>query len=138
MENASKALIIAGAILISISLITLGVLIFKQASGFSNTDAISEVEKETFNSKFTQYEGTQSGRNIKTIYNKVLVNNMDQDSTDRKVKITSSCGNLEETDTVLPDLNIETGSKYEVTCILGTSGGETGLVQEIKIEKVTK
>ena len=36
MENASKALIIAGAILLSILLISLGIMIFNNASNVAN------------------------------------------------------------------------------------------------------
>ncbi len=59
MENASKALIIAGAILISILLISAGVAIFQSikpmqdaATSTGDTYAI-----QTFNSNFSAYEG---------------------------------------------------------------------------------
>ena len=55
MENASKALIIAGAILLAILLISLGIMIYTQASGVVNNNAMSEVEISSFNKKFTQY-----------------------------------------------------------------------------------
>ena len=53
MENASKALIIAGAILLAILIISLGILIYNQASGVVNNNAMSEVETQNFNQKFT-------------------------------------------------------------------------------------
>ena len=49
MENASKALIIAGAILLAILIISLGILIYKQASGVVNNNAMSEVDISTYN-----------------------------------------------------------------------------------------
>ena len=59
MENASKALIIAGAILVAILLISIGVIIInainpmtERARGTSETQAIS-----AFNAQFTPYEG---------------------------------------------------------------------------------
>ena len=44
MENASKALIIAGAILLSILIISLGILIFSQAQDTINSINMSEQE----------------------------------------------------------------------------------------------
>ena len=76
MENASKALIIAGAILISILLITLGVMIYRQASGIANSNAMDEVEISTFNSKYTQYEGDKvKGSTVNALLDAVVANN---------------------------------------------------------------
>lgn len=58
MENASKALIIAGAILLSILIISLGIMVYNNAKstvGDANLDAETI---QTFNSKFTMYAGT--------------------------------------------------------------------------------
>ena len=57
MENASKALIIAGAILLSILIISLGIMVYNNAKstvGEANLDAETI---QTFNSKFTMYAG---------------------------------------------------------------------------------
>ena len=61
MENASKALIIAGAILISILLIGVGVMVMNGAQGGIDEaiQSMSAQEKDMFNTKFTQYEGTK-------------------------------------------------------------------------------
>ena len=57
MENASKALIIAGAILLSILLISLGIMVYTNAKGtIGNTNLDSE-EIQTFNTKISQYCG---------------------------------------------------------------------------------
>ena len=69
MENASKALIIAGAILLAILIISLGILIYNQASGVVNNNAMSEVETQNFNQKFTQYEGNSvRGTTVRALY----------------------------------------------------------------------
>ena len=44
MENASKALIIAGAILLSILIIALGIFVFNAAKGAVNTDQLDATE----------------------------------------------------------------------------------------------
>ncbi|MEI3356131.1 MAG: hypothetical protein V8R81_03530 [Clostridia bacterium] len=62
MENASKALIIAGAILLAILIISLGIMIYNQASGVVNNNSMTEVEVTTFNQKFEQYLGDKVKR----------------------------------------------------------------------------
>lgn len=63
MENASKALIIAGAILLSILIIGLGMFIFQQASSTLDDTAskMSQQERNTHNASFTQYKGIRRG-----------------------------------------------------------------------------
>ena len=76
MENASKALIIAGAILISIVLITLGVVILGQGQEVVNSSNIDDTAIQSFNQKFTQYEGTNvSGSRVNALINAVIANN---------------------------------------------------------------
>ena len=61
MENASKALIIAGAILLSILIIGLGMFIYQQAANAMGKINLNEQQVQTINSKFTNYgtEGTK-------------------------------------------------------------------------------
>jgi len=76
MENASKALIIAGAILLSILLISLGILIFSQAQDTINSINMSEQEVMAFNNKFTPYEGDNiRGSQVNALAQAVLTNN---------------------------------------------------------------
>lgn len=65
MENASKALIIAGSILLSILIIALGMYIFSTSSSTSGTEILDETEVQTFNAKFERYKGEQvMGSNV--------------------------------------------------------------------------
>ena len=66
MENASKALIIAGAILISILIIALGVFIYNNAANTVKSADMTEYELQAFNSKFEKYldGGNTSGSPI--------------------------------------------------------------------------
>ncbi len=58
MENASKALILAGAILIAIMLVSLGVLLFNNVGGAAKKAVdMDEQEISNFNSKITPYLG---------------------------------------------------------------------------------
>ncbi len=77
MENASKALIIAGAILISILLIGIGMMIYNSAIKpvTDAGDRMDEMSKNMFNGKFENYEGSQRGSNIKTLISTVITSN---------------------------------------------------------------
>ena len=76
MENASKALIIAGAILLAILIISLGILIFSQAQDTINSVNMSEQEIMAFNNKFTPYEGDSiRGSQVNALAQAVLSNN---------------------------------------------------------------
>jgi hypothetical protein len=84
MENASKALIIAGAILLSILIIALGIYVFNMAKSAVNTDQLSSVEKDTFNQTFTMYEGKQIGSDVKSLLSNVISNaGTNKDSAER-------------------------------------------------------
>ncbi len=76
MENASKALIIAGAILLSILIIAIGIYIFNQANTTitSSMSSMSTQEKDAFNNEFTTYQGKQKGSNVKALLSKLAAN----------------------------------------------------------------
>ena len=135
MENASKALIIAGAILLSILIISLGVMIYNNASGVVKNSSMNQVEIQQFNQQFTQYEGTKvRGATVISMAQAVLANNMSADSDDRRVELTGAI-TMKKTDTTVSTSNIQTGSTYNVTIAYGTSGGNKGLVTKITINK---
>ena len=58
MENASKALIIAGAILLSIIIISLGIIVVNNTRGTINNANLNSEEIQTFNGRFEAYCGT--------------------------------------------------------------------------------
>lgn len=82
MENASKALIIAGAILLSILLISLGIMIFNQAKDVVGGSGMTQVEVQAFNQKFTQYQGTQKGSTIRSMVQEVMAHNNSSEASD--------------------------------------------------------
>lgn len=87
MENASKALIIAGAILISILLISVGVLIMNSTGDTQRSveDQSKAIAIRTFNSQFTPYEGSeQSASQIRAL--KSTVNSSNSTNPDHQVK----------------------------------------------------
>ena len=130
MENASKALIIAGAILLSILIISLGIMIFNSAKEAANTDQLQGVEISSFNEQFTQYEGEKvRGAQINSLISTIRNNNVTNE--DRQVKL------------VFPDAGVDkaigasdsvtkasTGKVYKVSCAMDP---DTGLVNTVTI-----
>ncbi len=57
MENASKALIIAGAILLSILIVSIGMVVFRNAREAMGGSNLSSEQIEAFNGKFTSWIG---------------------------------------------------------------------------------
>ena len=134
MENASKALIIAGAILLAILLITLGILVYNQASGVINSNAMDEVEVQQFNQKFVQYEGDQKGTTIRSLLQAVLANNTSQDSDERRITVDGDFDVATDDTQISAELQkIQTGSTYTVQC----DYNDEGIVDTITIEGET-
>ena len=85
MENASKALIIAGAILLSILIIALGIYVFNMAKNATNTDQLTELEIQQFNAKYTDYEGERLGSMVANLLENVMANCSDNAEADERL-----------------------------------------------------
>ena len=73
MENASKALIIAGAILLSILIISLGIVVVTNTRSTIDKANVNQTEVETFNSKITAYVGTgKTSQDVRNVCSTVL------------------------------------------------------------------
>lgn len=146
MENASKALIIAGAILISIVLITLGVVILGQGQEVVNSSNIDDAAIQSFNQKFTQYEGTNvTGSRVNALINAVTANNTValRDGEENKlitivdstggdlgtITATTAVGTI--TGTAKTSKKAQTGKTYTVT----TDKNANGYINKITISK---
>ena len=96
MENASKALIIAGAILISILIIAIGMGIYnKSKTAVDDAGAGMETSQiEAFNSEWTNYEGVQTGSQVKAMINKLIAHaNTYQEEEGKVIGITCNPDN---------------------------------------------
>ena len=130
MENASKALIIAGAILLAILLISSGIMIFNQAQDTVTNSGMTEAELTSFNNKFVKYEGKQKGTMVKSMMQEVKSNNANSsDGHDIivKVKATASGSATETTDTK----DIDTKHTYTVSMVYDST---TNRITEINVE----
>ena len=124
MENASKALIIAGAILLSILLISLGIIIYNQASGVITGSGMTEAELSTFNAKFTKYEGDSvKGSIIKSMVQEVLANNKSENASDEtRIEITGMVTLSTDGNSPTYASGFKTTKTYKVTCEYNDSG----------------
>lgn len=76
MENASKALIIAGAILLSILLISLGIMVYNNAKGTISDANLDSETVQAFNTKITQYCGTKkNGTTMNSLMDAIAASN---------------------------------------------------------------
>ena len=128
MENASKALIIAGAILLAILLISLGILIFNQAQDTVNNSGMSQAEITAFNNKFLKYEGNrQKGSVVKSLINEVLASNSDSSLPDVTVSVDG------EAKTSTSDIDTKKEYKVELEYENTADSDNLGYVKNIKI-----
>lgn len=142
MENASKALIIAGAILLAILIIGIGMLVLQSTQG--NVDeAISQMtstEIDMYNQKFANYEGTKvKGSNVKSLIGSIISNNGSNDGVDGKIvsiagdkKIDAKSGDLKSNEMSNYRAEINTGATYTVTLQYNS---KTNLVETVTIQK---
>lgn len=101
MENASKALILAGSILIAILLITVGMVIFRDSKKVTDQSslAMSALEIQLFNEQFTKYNGTQSLAQVQKLLSIIITNNTNNSNKKIHVRgfdktcITKICNN---------------------------------------------
>ena len=89
MENATKALIIAAAVMIAILLISLGVGIFNTAQEQVGNYDLSEYEIQQFNDKFIMYQGNSvSGTKVNTMLDMVYNHNLVNEDEAMRVRVT--------------------------------------------------
>ncbi len=104
MENASKALIIAGAILISILLISIGIILINSGRDITETgtSGMQSQKIQTFNAQFTAFEGAKKGAELRTLADVVNASNATDAEHQVGLAIYSSSG---KTYNSLADLN---------------------------------
>lgn len=141
MENASKALIIAGAILLAILIIGLGMFIYQQASGAMTGANLDPTKAQAYNQEFKNYEGTISGSNARALYETIASHNR-VNVDDFSQQVTLTIGNTELTGTIfeptsaatMADNNLKAGQTYHVTFDYNKSG----YITKCNIKQVVK
>lgn len=112
MENASKALIIIGAILIALLLVSGGVYVLGLMSDPQDqaADSARSQSIEMFNSKFTPYAGEQRGSSVKQLVSACLSNN----GTNNDHQVTLNASSFATTFSAVQS-NVNHQSRYRVT-----------------------
>ena len=137
MENASKALLIAGGVLIVILLIAMGMRIFNSTSGTADSLETTMVGTEiaTSNSRFTKYIGTKkSYAETSALVNEVISYNANAAAAE-KIPVHCAGGIYVEPNNLINLLNdghVQSGYTYKISMELNM---DTGYVQKINIAR---
>ena len=137
MENASKALIIAGAVLIAILIVSLGVAVFMNMSNsVKNDTSLDKQAIASFNSKLTPYVGKNiSGSQVNALIqlaisiNSTAINNSD----DIRVVTINVDGKTYVSKDLVKKNNcekVETGKYYKVEPVYNV---DSGLINVINV-----
>jgi len=142
MENATKALLIAAAVLVAILIISLGLVVYNMASETIDSVNFSGQEITAFNDKFEQYEGSNvRGSEVNAMLKTVLSSNMqsqadglDPNATNHpkfvEVTIEGETDTLQADETSLAGLEADTSRMYQVVC---DRDADTGFINSIEV-----
>lgn len=137
MENATKALVIAGAILVSILLVTMGIALLGNSDSLnkSSQNQMSQLEVQQFNGRLEVGVGTNvSGANVKTMLNAAAAMYRDDDTLD--LEITGVGITITDKDKIKEalkkgdDIGIKSTRRYTVE---SSKDESSGLINNIKI-----
>ncbi len=137
MENASKALIIAGAILISIVLVTVGVMVVNSLSPDTALDKMTQQEIATFNSQFEGSSGESvQGSKVRSLISSVITNNGGLEQGEEKF-VTVNIGGTDyvtANELAAARNKVNSSHKYNVTVYYD---GNSSLINRIVIVELT-
>lgn len=137
MENATKALLIAAAVLVAILIISLGLVVYNMASETIDSVNFSGQEITAFNDKFTQYEGkkvrgSEVNAMLKTVMNsnmQSLAEGLNPGNGEKFVEVTGDV-TLSKSANTLGGMEADTSILYTVECIYNTT---SGFITEIQV-----
>ena len=132
MENASKALIIAGAILLSISIIAIGMAVFNQAKEAMDGSSLASEKVSTYNSKFDSYAGSQSGSNVKALLTTIQNHNLANVNDDSLQIAITVDGTSYDKDGTKAKAAVKSGYQYDV--VFGNDAS-SGYINSVTITK---
>lgn len=137
MENATKALLIAAAVLVAIIIISLGVYVVSLAQNQMEgaESGLNDVEIQSFNSTYKSYEGKSvSGTKVKALVDAVYNHNLTESDESRKIELvdgTNATILAKEQEDPTQKPAIKTGKRYSVTCV---PEKKSGLITKIQIQ----
>lgn len=142
MENATKALLIAAAVLVAILIISLGIVVYQMAAETMDSVNFSSQEITAFNDKFMHYNGNNvRGSEVNAMLKTVLNSNMQSrteglnPATDAKFVVVKNNTTtvLDKTATSI-GTTVNTSKTYTVTVKMDA---KTGFVNEINYTETT-
>lgn len=134
MENATKALLIAAAVLIAILIISLGLVVYNNSANTVNQANLSSQEIQAQNEKFTRYNGTNKrGSEVNSLLQTALNYNLNTTDEGNKVTVTGKSGapSLATTATSITT-QADTSALYTIEVKYEGAGG---LVSEVIVTK---
>ena len=136
MENATKALMIAGAVLIAIMIIGLGMSIYQSATGIMNDTmgGLDELTISNFNNPLLEYEGDQRGSKVKQIISKIITTNASNVGINDD-RIISFNGKTESADLTSERTALVSGATYTVVLTYDGNGLITTITSTLKEKK---
>lgn len=143
MENATKALLIAAAVLVAILIISLGLVVYQMASETIDSVNFSGQEVTAFNDQFLQYQGeNKRGSEVNALRKTILQANMKSVSEGlsaadgaKFVKLDDQTGQgctIEKSDTSLGTKAFNTSKLYKVSI---TYDSATGFVDTVTVQE---
>ena len=136
MENASKALIISGSILIAIMIVSIGIFIFNKMGGSAKKAAnMDEQEIAEFNSKITPYIGNVISTNLAAVKAKDATKSLTitypiSDTANASISIEDNATAVKYNPSNAPK-RVQTGAGKFYT--IEAVNGEDGLIETITV-----
>lgn len=138
MENATKALLIAAAVLVAILIISLGLVVYNMAAESIGNVNLNEQEVQAHNDQFTRYEGeAKRGSQVNALLQTALNNNLDETDEGKKVVVeykegSSGTETLVATNQSSSPKKVDTGATYTVKAVYDT---ESRLIVKMEVTK---
>lgn len=136
MENATKALLIAAAVLVAILIISFGLVIYNKSTTATDSADLTATQIQAQNEKFAKYEGeNQRGSVVNALLETALTNNTTATSDGAKVNVYMGSGTsslLVGTTSTSISSKADTSKLYNIKC----SRNKSGVINQINIEQV--
>lgn len=133
MENATKALLIAAAVLVAILIISLGLVVYNMAADTMGRVNLSQQEITQHNDKWRRYEGeAQRGSQVNALLKEAVSHNSAETDAGRKVAVLVD-GAVRvgtETATTRSPREVDTGKTYKVVAVYDEV---TGLITSMEV-----
>lgn len=136
MENATKALMIAGAILVALLIIGIAMAIYTNSQGvFTNVSGrMNQQQIQVFNQQFEGYEGVQSGSSVKAMIGTIITNNsvatQNGEEEEKAVTLNYDGETTDSKELSTKRTKIIAGKKYDVSFEFN----DIGLIHTITVE----